>query len=304
MARKRRGRSVNGVLLLNKPEGLTSNRVLQMAKRLYQAAKAGHTGSLDPLATGLLPICFGEATKFSQYLLESDKTYRVTAKLGERTDSADSDGTVIETRPVQFTKQQFHETLTQFEGDILQTPSMFSALKKDGQPLYKLARQGITVEREARPVTIFRLEVLDLSETEFALEVHCSKGTYIRNLVDDIGEALGCGAHVIQLERITSGHYKAEQWHNWETLESLTDFAELDACLLPVDDMVPDFPRVDLTEEEAHYILHGQAIWLSGLPDQQLIRLYDHNANFLGLAQLNDEGKLAPKRLIAQSQSA
>ncbi len=304
MARKRRGRPISGILLVNKPQGITSNRLLQMVKRHFQAAKAGHTGSLDPLATGLLPICFGEATKFSQYLLDADKTYRVCARMGIRTDSADADGVVIETRPVDVSEQQFANVLEQFTGDIMQVPSMFSALKKDGQPLYKLARQGITVEREARPVTILNIDCLSLTEDKFCLEVHCSKGTYIRNLVDDIGQALGCGAHVIELERLTSGHFTSDQWHDWESIESINDFAELDALLLAVDNMVPQLRSVDLTAEEAHYLLHGQPIWISGLPDladDELLKIYDQEGHFLGLGQLNDDGKFAPKRLVAQT---
>ena len=301
MARKRRGRPVNGILLLNKPQGVTSNRILQMAKRHFYAAKAGHTGSLDPLATGLLPICFGEATKFSQYLLDADKTYRVTAKLGERTDSADADGTVIETKPIEFTESRFHDVLEQFTGDIMQTPSMFSALKKDGQPLYKLARQGITVERDARPVTIYSIQCLSLTDDTFSLEVACSKGTYIRNLVDDIGEELGCGAHVTVLERIASGHFSHENWHDWDALEKITDYEQLDACLLPVDAMVPNLPSIILTDDESYYMLHGQPITMSDLPEADFIRIYDDEENFLGLAHVNDDGQLAPKRMIASA---
>lgn len=301
MARKRRGRNVNGILLLNKPQGVTSNRILQMAKRHFYAAKAGHTGSLDPLATGLLPICFGEATKFSQFLLDADKTYRVTAKLGERTDSADADGTVIETKSINFTQAQFDQVLEQFTGDIMQTPSMFSALKKDGQPLYKLARQGITVEREARPVTIFSIECLAQTKDTFSLEVACSKGTYIRNLVDDIGQELGCGAHVTILERITSGHFSHENWYDWDVIEQITDYDQLDACLLPVDAMVPNLPAVSLTDDESYYLLHGQPITLADLPEAELIKIYDPQQQFLGLARINEDGQLAPKRLIASA---
>ena len=300
MGRKRKGRPVNGVLILNKPTGVTSNRILQMAKRHYFAAKAGHTGSLDPLATGVLPICFGEATKFSQYLLNADKTYRVTAKLGERTDSADSDGKIIETRAVDFTAAEFHQTLDRFRGEIMQIPSMFSALKKDGQPLYKLARQGITVEREARPVTIHEIKCLQLTEELFKLEVACSKGTYIRNLVDDIGEELGCGAHVTQLQRIVSGHYTLEQSYDWPTLEQISDYESLDSKLLAVDEMMPWFEQLTLTDEEAHYLMHGQPVLNSEAPEDQLLRIYSPDNSFLGLAQVNAEGLLAPKRLVAQ----
>jgi tRNA pseudouridine55 synthase len=300
--RKRRGRPVDGILLLNKPKGITSNKILQKLKHHYHAAKAGHTGSLDPLATGMLPICFGEATKFSQYLLDADKTYRVTARMGIKTDTSDAEGEVIETREVHVTEAQLLQTLEHFRGDIEQVPSMYSALKVDGQPLYKLAREGKTIARAARPVTIYQLDCLSFSDTEFSLEVRCSKGTYIRNLVEDIGEQLGCGAHVTVLERLTVAGFPAGQWHDWDCIEQLTDYAELDALLLPVDTAILHFPAIELADDEADFIRHGQAVNHPDIPDQGLVRLYDKKEQFIGLGQINEDGMLAPKRLIAQSQ--
>lgn len=209
--RRKRGRDITGILLLDKPTDITSNKALQQAKFLYFAAKAGHTGALDPIATGVLPICFGEATKFSQYLLNADKKYRVTAKLGEKTTTADREGEVIESKPVDVTEEQLVKVLQQFKGTISQVPSMYSALKKDGVPLYKLARKGIEVERDAREVDIYSLELVTFSDDEFVLDVHCSKGTYVRNLVEDIGDELGCGAHVLELRRTAVGDFNLGQ---------------------------------------------------------------------------------------------
>lgn len=297
MGRRRKGRAVNGILLLNKATGITSNRALQQVKRRYQAAKAGHTGSLDPLATGLLPICFGEATKFSNYMLDADKAYRVVAKMGEKTDSSDSDGTVIETRAITHNKEQFMTVLDNFRGDIVQIPSMFSALKVDGQPLYKLAREGKTIERKARPVTIYYLECLNYTDTEFQLEVHCSKGTYIRNLVEDIGEELGCGAHVIALDRIAAGEFQLDDAVTMDDLEGLSD-TELDSLLLPVDSAIKHLPKLLLDADEAYYLSHGQAVSNPEAPQSGLLRLYAEG-KFIGLGQINDEGMIAPKRLIS-----
>lgn len=254
MSRRRRfkGRDVHGILLLDKPTGLTSNDVLQKVKRIYNAAKAGHTGALDPLATGMLPICLGEATKFSQYLLEADKRYEVTAKLGERTNTSDSDGEVVSTRPVNVAVGTLIEALDQFRGPIMQVPSMYSALKHNGRPLYEYAREGIEIEREARPITIFELKLLGFEGDEVKLEVHCSKGTYIRSLVDDLGEVLGCGAHVTQLRRTQVASYPYERMLTLEQLECIFEQAkaesvppreQLDPLLLPMDTAVASCPR-------------------------------------------------------------
>ena len=208
---RKRGRDIHGVFLLDKPQGMSSNDIMQKVKRIFQANKAGHTGALDPLATGMLPICLGEATKFSQFLLDADKRYLVTAKLGERTDTSDAEGQIVETREVKVKTPEILTALEQFRGDILQVPTMFSALKHNGKPLYEYARQGITVEREARPITIFELNFIEYNAPYLTLEVHCSKGTYIRTLVDDLGEALGCGAHVTMLRRTAVADYPTEK---------------------------------------------------------------------------------------------
>ncbi|MBT8449323.1 MAG: tRNA pseudouridine(55) synthase TruB [Gammaproteobacteria bacterium] len=297
MARRRKGRPINGILLLNKPTGATSNRVLQQVKRLYQAAKAGHTGSLDPLATGLLPICFGEATKFSNYMLDADKAYQVTAKMGQKTDTSDADGTVIETRPIIHSEEEFYACLDNFRGEIEQVPSMFSALKVDGQPLYKLAREGKTIERKARPLTIHKLICLSYSASEFELEVHCSKGTYIRNLVEDIGEMLACGAHVTQLHRIKVGDFGIAQAVEFDELNDKT-FDEIDPLLLPVDTAIKHLQKLQLDSDSAYYLTHGQAVQMPDAPDEGLVRLY-LGADFLGLGEINSVGMVAPKRLIA-----
>jgi tRNA pseudouridine55 synthase len=297
--RKRRGRNVSGVLLLDKPGGITSNEALQKVKTLFFAAKAGHTGALDPLATGMLPICFGEATKFSQYLLDSDKGYQVRAKLGIRTDSADSDGQVIATRDVNVSQRDIEKALQQFRGDIMQVPSMFSALKHQGQPLYKLARQGKYVEREARPVTVYRCELVQFNGDEIELEIECSKGTYVRNIIDDLGERLGCGAHVISLRRNFVAEYPPQAMVTIEQLEA--DRAtgnSLDGHLLPVDSPVMALSEVELDFASAGYFCHGQAIFMPDLVEGEDYRVYDENGQFLGVAQMSDDGMLQPRRLV------
>ena len=218
---RRRGRDVHGVLLLDKPQGASSNDVLQKVKRIYNANRAGHTGALDPLATGMLPICLGEATKFSQYLLDSDKRYRVIAKLGQRTDTSDADGQVVEERPVTFSAEQLDAALESFRGDTMQVPSMYSALKYQGKKLYEYARQGIDVPREARPITVYELLFIRHEGDELELEVHCSKGTYIRTIIDDLGEKLGCGAHVIYLRRLAVSKYPVERMVTLEHLHEI-----------------------------------------------------------------------------------
>lgn len=227
---RKRGRDIDGVFLLDKPQGMSSNDIMQKVKRVFQANKAGHTGALDPLATGMLPVCLGEATKFSQFLLDADKRYQVTAKLGERTDTSDAEGQVVETRDVQVDVQDILAALPHFRGDLMQVPTMFSALKHQGKPLYEYARAGITVEREARPITIFDLQFIAYDAPYLTLEVHCSKGTYIRTLVDDLGEYLGCGAHVTVLRRTAVANYPVEAMMDWDTLQVLA--AQQDLALL------------------------------------------------------------------------
>lgn len=247
---RRRGRDVHGVLLLDKPQGVSSNDVLQKVKRIFNANRAGHTGALDPLATGMLPICLGEATKFSQYLLDSDKRYRVIARLGERTDTSDADGNIVQTRPVSFSQADLDSALESFRGETLQVPSMFSALKHQGRPLYEYARQGIEIAREPRPITVYELQFIRWQDNELELEIHCSKGTYIRTIIDDLGEKLGCGAHVIMLRRVQVARYPYERMVTLEQLNTLLTQAteagipletQLDPLLLPMDSPASDF---------------------------------------------------------------
>ena len=298
MARKRKGREIHGVLLLDKPTGISSNDALQKIKRLFQAQKVGHTGALDPLATGMLPICFGESTKFSQYLLDSDKRYRVKAKLGVRTDTSDADGQIISTQHVNITEADIHQALQQFRGDILQVPTMFSALKHQGRPLYEYARQGITIEREARPITVYENHFIALKQDELELEIHCSKGTYIRTIIDDLGEILGCGAHVIALRRLQVSHYPIENMVTLDYLQqNCDDFALLESLLMPVDSPVQDYPKQTVSDLQGENLLLGRTILLDDNQNSpQLVRIYQQN-KFIGVG-IKNENKLAPKRLI------
>lgn len=292
---KKTRRDVHGVLLLDKPQGMTSNDALQKVKRLFNAKKAGHTGALDPLATGMLPICFGEATKFSQYLLDSDKRYCVIAKLGERTDTSDADGQIISTRSVNITQSQIDEALTHFRGDILQVPTMFSALKYQGKPLYEYARQGIVIEREARPITVYENQFIQYDSTkhELTLEIHCSKGTYIRTIIDDLGELLGCGAHVIYLRRLQVSNYPID---NMITLDELQN----EPLLMPVDSPLQDRPKVVLSESQSKDILLGRTVIVeNSVSVETLVRIYQ-GQQFIG-AGTQILNKLSPKRLISTS---
>ena len=312
MARRNKGRRIDGVFLLDKPQGGSSNHALQRVKRIYDAAKAGHTGALDPLATGLLPICLGEATKFSQFLLDSDKRYITTAKLGVRTDSSDADGEVVETKPVPAIDRAELEALLErrFLGEIEQVPSMFSALKHNGQPLYKLARKGEKVEVKPRQVTVFEIKLLDLREDEIDLEVHCSKGTYIRSIVEDLGFELGCGAHVSMLRRTAVSNYDSAQMLTLEQLESLARPAtedetqeciqtRLDAVLLPPWSAVESLPSLELSEILAARLLQGQKLG-ERFEQRGLVRLFE-NSRFLGLGEVDETGRLRAKRLLDTS---
>lgn len=298
MARKRKGRDIHGVLLLDKPTGLTSNDALQKVKRLFTAQKAGHTGALDPLATGMLPICFGESTKFSQYLLDSDKRYRVIARLGQRTDTSDSDGQIIAEKPVLITQMDIEQALTHFRGDIMQVPTMFSALKYQGRPLYEYARQGITIEREARPITIYENRFIAFNDNQLELEIHCSKGTYIRTIIDDLGEMLGCGAHIIYLRRIHVSTYPAEKMVTLEYLQQHKDDIELlESLLLSVDSPVQDYPVMTLSFAQGTDILLGRTIEVNPLSSTpQIVRLYQQ-MDFIGVGQWIGNA-ISPKRLI------
>ena len=298
---KRIRRKVNGILLLDKPLGLTSNAALQKVRWLLNAEKAGHTGSLDPLATGVLPLCFGEATKFSQYLLDADKGYETLMQLGATTTTGDAEGDVLERRPVNVDRAAIEAVLPQFRGDISQVPPMYSALKKDGQPLYKLARAGEVVEREARSVTIARLELLDCEADRASLRVACSKGTYIRTLVEDIGQVLGCGAYVAALRRTQAGPFGLEQTVTLEALEQL--HAEggaqaLDQFLLPPDSGLQHWPLLQFTEHSAYYWLHGQPVRAADAPKFGWVRVQDHQGRFIGIGEVSEDGRIAPRRLI------
>lgn len=307
MAKRKKGRPLDGIFLVDKPTGASSNNILQKVRWLYQAQKAGHTGALDPLATGMLPICFGEATKFSQFLLDTDKTYQVEATLGVRTDTSDSDGEAVQVRPVNVTEPQLLALITQFTGPQKQVPSMYSALKHNGQPLYKYARQGITIEREARDITVFSFTLDSFSGDKFVATVHCSKGTYIRSLVDDIGEALGCGAHVSMLRRVSVGPYPAEkmvtlaqleQWITEQQCHEQGDFSAVDAWLLPMDSAVQHLQPVLLNDAQATLFGNGGQVKTDySFAEQQLVRVY-HQQQYLGVAETTLHGVVAPKRVV------
>ncbi|AVF58097.1 tRNA pseudouridine(55) synthase TruB [Vibrio diabolicus] len=308
MARRRKGRPINGVILLDKPTGISSNDALQKVKRIYFAEKAGHTGALDPLATGMLPICLGEATKFSQFLLDSDKRYRVIAKLGERTNTSDSDGKVVETRPIDVTLDKLEACIDKFRGESDQVPSMFSALKYQGKPLYEYARKGIEVPRESRKITVYEIVLHRFEGDEVEMEVHCSKGTYIRTIVDDLGEMLGCGAHVTMLRRTGVAKYPYEKMVTLEQLNELLEQAHreeraprelLDPLLLPMDTAVEDLPEVNLVPELADMVQHGQPVQVFGALTEGSLRLtMGEERLFIGVGEMNEDGKIAPKRLV------
>ncbi len=306
MSRRRKGRDVNGILVIDKPQGVTSNGILQQVKRLYGAAKAGHTGALDPLATGVLPLCFGEATKFSQMMLDSDKAYVATARLGIRTETGDSEGAVVDEQPVpaDLTAEVLEPVLDGFRGDILQVPSMYSALKHKGRPLYEYAREGIEVERPARPVTIYELTLLAIRDNELDLAVSCTKGTYIRSLVEDIGDALGCGAHVTALRRTMASGFTLEDAHKVPEMEAKREAGEsLDGLLMAPDSALSMFPEVQLEGAALVSILNGQPVRMSGQSLEGFVRLYG-DKGFVGLAEAFPEGevvKLVPRRLVSNS---
>lgn len=310
--RRKSGRSVNGVLLLNKPIGFTSNKVLQKVRWLFDANRAGHTGALDPLASGVLPLCFGEATKFSQYLLDSDKYYRSTYTFGVTTATGDSEGDIISQQDAsKLTKQQIEEEIKNFQGDIDQVPSMYSALKHNGQPLYKLARQGIEIDRPARQITIFNYKIIDFRSgvhPQVDVEVHCSKGTYIRTLAEDLGATLGCGAHVSALHRFKAGPFDEQQTITLDELEKLRDQGgseQLDQLLKPIDTPVKDYPAVEIDQTMAGYFQLGQSITLNKAFRQgqegDIVRVFREDGAFLGIGTVTEDGKIAPKRLIVEN---
>jgi tRNA pseudouridine55 synthase len=297
---------INGILLLDKSPGMTSNYALQGVKKLFGAKKAGHTGSLDPRATGMLPICFGEATKLCQFLLESDKYYRVKAHLGVRTATGDADGEVIATHPIEnVTAERVTELFTRFTGIIDQIPPMFSAIKINGKPLYKLARRGIEVERKPRQVTIHSIVMTEFNDTTFELEVHCTKGTYIRTLVDDIGLTLGCGAHVAELRRLAVTPYLHAKMYTLEELEAIRTEQGLSALrrhLLPIETSAQNFPAVQLSSSAAFYLKMGHPVMAGQIKTSGFIRIFAHDGQFLGIGEMLEDGRLSPRRLINYGQ--
>jgi tRNA pseudouridine55 synthase len=296
---KRPKRQINGILLLDKPIGFSSNQALQKIKWLLKAAKAGHTGTLDPLATGLLPLCFGEATKFAHFLTDADKTYIATIKLGATTTTGDAEGEVLTTSPVNVSRSEFEQACQQFTGEVSQTPPMYSALKFEGKALYEYARAGVEIERQARRVTIHSIEVNSFAGDVAVVTVTCSKGTYIRTLAEDIGKQLGCGAHLIGLRRTATANYQIAQAVTLEQFEAMSEEERL-AALAPPDSAVHYLPAITLDDDGAFYLLQGQAVWRSGAIPSGLLRLYNEQQVFLGLGELQDDGKIAPKRLMQQ----
>lgn len=311
MAKKRKGRPINGVLLLDKPYEMSSNNALQKVKRIYFAQKAGHTGALDPLATGMLPICLGEGTKFSQFLLDTDKTYEVTAKLGVRTTTSDADGEIVSEKEVNVSADALNKALDSFRGTTQQIPSMYSALKYQGQPLYKYAREGIEVPRESRDITVFNLELLRFEGDEVDLSIHVSKGTYIRTIVDDLGELLGCGAHVAHLRRSAVGNYPKNRMVTMEQLETLLAQAEadevspstlLDPLLLPMTTACDGIPAVFVDDMSAHFLRHGNPVQTPNAPAEGMVQVFigdnEDDGEFIGVGFIDDEGRVAPKRIV------
>lgn len=299
--RRQRGRNVLGILLLDKPQGESSNKVLQKVKQLFHASKAGHTGSLDPLATGLLPICFGGATKISAFLLDADKRYQVQIKLGETTTTGDAEGDVLRQEAVDaVTCDSVKAALERFRGQIEQVPPMYSALKHQGKRLYKLAREGVEVERQPRQVTIHQLLLTGCDLPLVNLDVHCSKGTYIRTLAEDLGEALGCGAHVVALQRTQVGPFDTRGMVSLSTLEAAAEEGNgaLDRLLLPVDAALAGWPDVKLNGDAAFYLRQGQPVMVPKAPLRGRVRIYDEKDLFIGVGEILDDGRVAPKRLI------
>lgn len=297
--RRQRGRRVDGILLLAKPAGLTSNAALQEAKRAFGAAKAGHTGSLDPIATGLLPLCFGETTKLSGFFLSADKRYRAQLRLGVATETGDSEGEETQRSEVNVSDADIERVMDLFRGDFEQVPSMYSAIKKDGKPLYELARQGIEVERQARPVTVYSLDWQRPERDRLEVDLHCSSGFYVRSLAHDIGIELGCGGHVAALSRTAVGRFKLEDAVSLERIRALAgDRAELDALLVPGDHGLAHLPGITLSPDAAYYLVRGQPVRAARLPRSGLVRLYAEEAGFLGVGKVLSDGRVAPKRLF------
>jgi len=296
-----KGRQLHGILLLDKPAGLTSNESLQRVKQLYQARKAGHTGSLDKMATGLLPLCFGDATKFTSFLLESDKSYQAVFQLGMETTTGDALGQVVKQYPVPvYSARDIESVLQKFRGPITQIPPMYSALKKDGKRLYELAYQGIEVEREPRQVTIYRIEMHHQEHDRLDLIIKCSKGTYIRTLAEDIGRELGCGAHVAVLRRTGAGPFTETQMTGLPELEQLAagDREALDAKLHSIDAALAPLPAIKLSRSVSDYLCDGQAVIIPRAPTSGMLRLYTESGEFIGVGEVLEDGRVSPRRLV------
>lgn len=301
MARRNKyGRNISGILVLDKPAGISSNGALQQVKRIYNANKAGHTGSLDVPATGVLPICLGQATKISGYLLNADKTYAARCKLGTTTTTGDASGQILTSGVARVSAARLEQALTAFLGEIEQIPPMYSAVKHRGKRLYELAYQGKAVERKARKVTVHALKLEKLEQDEFEINVVCSKGTYIRTLVEDLGNLLGCGAHILTLCRLGSGPFKQQHTVTPEQLQSLAEAGAkaLDKLLFPMDFAVMQLPRIDLSEDAAYYLYRGQAVAAPNPPASGRLRLYTVTNQFIGLGERTEDGRVAPRRLI------
>ena len=296
-------RDISGVVLLDKASGSSSNHALQQVKRLFSASKAGHTGSLDPLASGLLPICLGQATKVAKFLLDEDKRYFVRAKLGEATSTGDSEGKIISFGSTQgIDESTIRAILSNFIGSINQVPPMYSALKRNGTPLYKLARKGIEIERDSRPVTVHEINFLNLEDVVVSLEVFCSKGTYIRTLVEDIGKSLGSCGHVVELRRIGFAHLKLSGAKTYQQLSKLKEqsLESLDSVLISADKMLPNFKCVYLDSEQTRDIRLGKKIKYPGFSNSHKLKLYDNNKQFLGIGESNPISEIRPKRLFVK----
>ena len=300
--RSRTGRDVCGILLLDKPAGLTSNAALQEAKRAFKARKAGHTGSLDPIATGLLPLCFGEATKVSSFFLNADKRYRSVFTLGSATDTGDSEGQEIFSDSVDVSDKTIASTLDEFRGDLEQVPPMYSAVKFQGQPLYKLARQGIEVERKPRQVTVRDISFERIDEGRVQIDLHCTSGFYVRSLAHELGERLGCGAHVSSLMRTGVGDFSLDDAIPLERLTQEEDTGKLDELLIAMDIGLKHLPGVKLSDDAAYYLCRGQPVKAADAPSEGWVRLYANEAGFLGLGEILEDGRVAPKRLFNSGQ--
>ncbi|CAD6510181.1 tRNA pseudouridine(55) synthase TruB [Candidatus Profftia tarda] len=302
------GRDVNGILLLDKQAHFSSNEMLQKIKRIYSANKAGHTGTLDPLAVGMLPICLGESTKFSQFLLGANKTYRVVARLGQRTNTSDANGEIIEERPINFSHIQLNNALKNLRGHIKQVPSMYSAIKYQGKPLYQYARQGIVVPLKPRDITIYTLDCIRCTKDTLELEIQCSKGTYIRTIIDDLGISLGCGAHVIYLRRLQVSSYYPEHMVTLEKLEKIVATAQknytekntiLDSLLLPVETAVSHLSEINIGDITAAHLMQGQQVEIQGLTSKEMVRIYAGKERiFIGVGNVDHKGCLVPRRLL------